>query len=73
MLSCSHPTIWKFLDCLKAEQDLTYVKLTKKLCRERPEPRTAKWIKYDQRLQAIVDAYDEYDVLDYLKVIGSMI
>ena len=63
----------KFLDCLKAEQDLTDVKLTKRLCRERPEPITAKWIKYDQGLQAIADVYDEYDVLDCLKVIGSMI
>ena len=49
MIPCSHPAIWKFLDCLKSEQDLTDVKLTKRLCREAPERRAAKWIKYDSR------------------------
>ena len=37
------------------------------------EQRGAKCIKYDQKLQIVVDAYDEYDVLDFLKLIGSMI
>ncbi|MCP4456586.1 MAG: hypothetical protein GY816_00945 [Cytophagales bacterium] len=48
------------------------MKLTKRLCREPPERRAPKWIKYDQKLQTVVDAYDEYEVLDYLKVIGCM-
>ena len=26
MLGCSKPTIWKFLDCIKAEQSLTDMK-----------------------------------------------
>ena len=56
-----------------ADEDLTDVKLTKRLCRERPERRAAKWIKYDERLQTVVDAYDSYDVIDFLKVIGCMI
>ena len=73
MLSCSNPTIWRFLDCLKAEQALTDVKLAKRLMRERPEPRAPKWIRYDQQLQRIVDSYDDYsNILDFLKAIGSM-
>ena len=73
MLSCSNPTIWKFLDCVKDEQDLTDVKLTKKLHKESPEPRADKWIKYDQKLQRIIDAYDDYAILDFLKVVGNML
>ena len=73
MLSCNNPTIWKFLDCLKAEQSLTDVKLTRRLPRQPPGKRAAKWIKYDQRLQTIVDSYDDYDILDFLKVVGCMV
>ena len=52
---------------------VTDVNLTKRLYREAPERRAAKWIKYDQRLQTVVDAYEDYDMLDFLKVIGCMI
>ena len=73
MLSCSNPTIWKFLDCLKSEQDLTDVKLTKKMMKQSPEPRAPKWVRYDVQLQKILEAYDDYDVLDFLKVVGNML
>ena len=74
MLSCSNPTIWKFLDCLKKEQDLTDVKITKMMMREVPEPQTAKWRKYDQRLQKIVDSFQEYStVVEYLKCVSNAV
>jgi hypothetical protein len=38
-----------------------------------PERRAANWIKYDQRLHTVVDANDDYYVLDFLKVTGCMI
>ena len=73
MVSCSNPTIWRFIDCLKAEQALTDVKIAKRLMRERPEPRAHKWIRYDERLQRIVESYDDYaNYLDFLKAIGSI-
>ena len=62
MLSCSKPTIWKSLDCLKAEQALTDVKKTKRDGRELPEPRAPKWIRYDQQLQRIVSTSNEKPV-----------
>ena len=68
MLSCSNPTIWKFLHCLKKEQDLDDVKITKMLMQEAPEPRAAKWRKYDECLQRIITNFHEYSsVIDYLK------
>ena len=69
MMSCSNPTLWKFIDCLRAEQALTDARHTKRFLRERPEPRAPKWVRYDQNLQRIVDAYDDYsDKMDYLKL-----
>ena len=72
MMSCSKPTIWKFLDCLKSEQDLTDVKLTKRLLREPPKPRAPKWIRFDQQIR-IVDSYDDYtSIIDYLRAVGCL-
>ena len=68
MMSCSNPSIWKFLQCLKNEQNITDVKMTKLMMRESPEPRSAKWRKYDEKLQAIIQKFDSYPtILDFLK------
>ena len=73
MLSCSNPTLWKFLDALKSEQALTDQKLARVKLRQLPEPRAPKWIKYDQRLQKIADYIKSYtNVLDYLEAVGNM-
>ena len=74
MLSCSNPTIWKFLTCLKKEQDITDVKITKMLMKEAPEPRTAKWRKYDERLQSVISNFHDYSsVIDFLKNVSILI
>ena len=74
MLSCSNPTLGKFLDPLKSEQALTDHKLARRKLRQLPEPRAPKWIKYDQRLQKIADDFESYtNVLDYLEAVGNMI
>ena len=38
MMGCTYPTIWKFLDCLTKEQNLTDVKITQHMMRQ-PPPR----------------------------------
>ena len=74
MLSCTNPTLLKFIDCLKAEQYLTDLKITKRHNRERPENRAAKWIRYDEKLQKIVESYDDYsDKMEFRKAIGNCI
>ena len=68
MMSCSNSSIWKFLQCLKNEQNITDVKMTKLMMRESPEPRSAKWRKYDEKLQMIIQKFDSYPtILDFLK------
>ena len=42
------------------------------LLREPPEPRAAKWVRYDQQLQRNRDSYDYYsDKMNYLRAIGN--
>ena len=61
------------MDALKAEQALTDVKLTRRQLRDPPEPRAPKWIKFDRRLQKIVEDFDTYtDVLEFLSAIGNL-
>ena len=70
MLGCSNPAIWKFLDCVKVEQSLTDLKKTKKIMKERPEQRAARWIHYDRRIQELVDDYQNYaNKMNFLKAI----
>ena len=68
MMSCSNPSIWKFLQCLKNEQNIADVRMTKLIMRESPEPRSEKWRKYDEKLQMIIQKFDSYPtILDFLK------
>ena len=74
MLGCSNPTIWKFLDCVKAEQSLTDMKKKiKQIMKERPEQWAASWEHYDRRIQELVDDYQNYpNKINFLKVIGHL-
>ena len=74
MLGCSNPTIWKFLDCVKAEQSLTDMKKkTKQTMKDRLEQRAARWVHYDRRIQELVDDYQNYpNKINFLKVIGHL-
>ena len=72
MMSCSNSTMWKLIDGLRAEQSFTDARHTKRLLRERPEPRAPNWVRYDEHLQRIIDAYDDYsDKMKLLKTIGN--
>ena len=71
MLSYQNPSIWKFLECLKKEQSLTKVKMTKMMMREKAEPRLVKWRRY--RLQRIVMIFNDYStVTDCLRCISNL-
>ena len=73
-MGCTNPTIWKFLDVLKKEQDLTDWKIAQKMMRYPPPTQQRKWRLYDERLSTIIDSYDSYtNRLDYLKAVGSMV
>ena len=65
--------MWKFLDCLKLEQAITDTKISRYLNREPAPRRQAKWIRYDERLERVINDYDSYaDVMEFLKVVAAM-
>ena len=70
----SNPNIWTFLKALKREDTLTFVKKVKMMNREAPPLQPKKWRLYNQRLDAVVEDYDNYtDPLDYLKCVGELL
>ena len=58
---------------MKKEQDLTKWSNKQKMLRRPPPPRQKKWVDKGRRLNAVIDSYDDYDRLDYLKCVGTMI
>ena len=56
MLSCTHPTIWKFLEALKKEHNLIRMQLGRMKNLDSPERRPAKWVRYDNKLQRLCDS-----------------
>ena len=70
----SNPNIWTFLKALKREDTLTFVKKVKMMNREAPPLQPKKWRLYNQRLDAVVEDYDNYTApLDFLKCVGELL
>ena len=73
LMGASNPTIWKFIDVLRKEQDITEWKMAQQLMRNPPPPRERRWVKYDEKLASLI-AYDTYEeTLDFLKCVGTLI
>jgi hypothetical protein len=75
MLSCTHPSIWKFLEALKMkkEQNLTRILLGRMRQLDDPAVRPAKWAWYENRLQRLSDSYDRHtSVIDFLLRFANM-
>ena len=67
MLSCNHPTIWKFMEALKKEHNLIRMQLGRMRQLEEPERRAAKWIRYDDRIQELCDSFNtQKNVVNFL-------
>ena len=65
MLSCNHSTLFKSLEALKKEQNLTRMQL-KELVRQ-----AAKWIRYDDRIQKLCSSFNrQTNVVNFLKKVA---
>ena len=68
MLVCTHPLIWRLLDALRKEQNLTRIKLGRMRQLEDLEILAAKWVRFDNRIQQHCDSYHtQPNVLEYLR------
>ena len=73
MLSCNHPTIWKFMEALKKEHNLIRMQLGRMRQLEEPERRAAKWILYDDRVQKLCDSFNrQTNVVNFLKKVANV-
>ena len=73
MLSCNHPTIWKFMEALKKEHNLIRMQLGRMRQLEEPERRAAKWIRYDDRVQKLCDSFNrQTNVVNFLKKVANV-
>ena len=61
------------MECLKLKQAITDTKMASFLNGDDPSRRQKKWIKYDERLDRVINAYDDYhDLMVYLDVVANM-
>lgn len=68
-INACHPNLWKFLDVLKQEENLTRVKVTQCLAGV-PQPERKKYKDVNERIMNIVERYPGTPILDYLRYIA---
>ena len=73
LMNYSNPTIWRFIDVLKKERDLTDWKINQKMMRQPPPSQQKKWKDYDRQFNSIIMSDDDFQRMDYLKCVGSMV
>jgi len=72
MLGAAHPTIFKLIDCLKKQQELTRSKIEKIVGGGADAPGREKYKQSAARLMKVVSEYDEMS-LDYLRGVAHNI
>ena len=69
-INACHPNIWKFLDVIKREENLTRVKITQCLGGHPNIPQKKKYRDCNVRIKNIVQNYAALPILDYLRRIA---
>ena len=70
-VSSHHPTIWKFLDALKREQDLQEITIVKVNSGCQNSKNVKKYRKVTKRVKKLVESFNNYaSVVDYLRAIA---
>ena len=75
MLGSAHPTIFKVIDCLKKQQELTKAKIERVVAGGADVPGREKYKDSAARLKKTVGDYDNEDdsLLDYLRGVAHNI
>ena len=67
LLSCHHPTVWKFIKALKMEQAKNNLGVEQALAGQQQPLGRKKYRDCAQRIARIVSQYGQIDTLDYLR------
>ena len=67
----SHPTLWKFLSILKDEQRINRIEMAKLTTGKPAAPQRNKYKKTNEKLLKISRNYQEYSILEYMKIISQ--
>ncbi|XP_035231949.1 uncharacterized protein LOC118203773 [Stegodyphus dumicola] len=70
LMNGCHPTIWKFIDCLKKEQNLNSIKIEQYIAGHHPPVSRKVYRDTSLRIQKIVNDYNDRPILDYLRGIA---
>jgi hypothetical protein len=70
MVSCNHPTIWKFINALKLEQSRNDLMIEQFIAGRVAPPPKKKYRDCAQRIIQVVSSYNQQNLLDYLRGIA---
>lgn len=70
LLQCDHPRIWRFINSLKKEQSLNELRITQYLAGQQPPPRRPLYRDTAERINRIVDDYENRPALELLTSIA---
>lgn len=71
-ISCSHPTIFKFIQAIKNEQALQEMKLTQ-ICSGQELKEKKKYRDFDNRLRNVVRSYEyNNNTSNFVEYLGSI-
>lgn len=70
LIGANHPTIWKFIDALKTEQNMNEMKIEQYIAGQLPNPSRRVYKDTAERIKNIVNDYTNRPLLDYLRGIG---
>lgn len=72
-VSSCHPTIWKFIDLLKEEENFVRVEIVQQLVGHAPQAQRRRYRDCNQRILTIVEDYQNRDRIQYLRAIAHNI
>ena len=70
LIGANHPTIWKFIDALKMEQNMNEAKIEQYIAGQQPNAVRRKYKETAARIKIIIADYNQRPLLDHLRGIA---
>ena len=66
-VAAHHPNIWKFVDCLKKEQNFNEARIEQYLSGREPDTTRKRYRDTAQRIKRLVENFSNTDICDYIR------